>query len=329
MQRQSLYFTAPFETEIRTETLPTLQPDQLLIETHYSAISAGTEMLLYRGEMPLGIATDTSIAALAGTMQYPLKYGYACVGKVVAVGRETAAHWLHRMVFAFNPHETHFITTPEAVQIVPDGVAADVATLLPNMETAVSFAMDGRPVIGERVVIFGQGIVGLLTTMLLAQFPLSSLTTVDLSPQRRALSLALGAQQSVETVGQMAAENDLVYELTGNPHLINHAISILGYNGRIIVGSWYGTKVAPLRLGDEFHRNGIQLISSQVSALHPRWRGRWTKSRRLETSWEHLHSVPKTLLTNNIPFMKIDSAYQHMMAAPGQTGQIIVVYQTP
>ncbi|MCZ7668829.1 MAG: hypothetical protein M5U34_17320 [Chloroflexi bacterium] len=148
-----------------------MQPDEILVQTAVSAISPGTEMLLYRGQMPSDMALDDTITALDGVITYPLKYGYAAVGQVVENGQGCCDGVARRFVFAFNPHESHFITKPGDMLPLPDGMEPETAVFLPNMETAVSFVMDGRPVIGERVAVFGQGVVGLLTTSLLAQFP--------------------------------------------------------------------------------------------------------------------------------------------------------------
>ena len=62
---------------------------------------------------------------------------------------------------------------------MPADLPPQDAVLLPFMETAVSFVMDGQPLIGEQVVVFGQGVIGLLATRLLAEYPLASLVTVD------------------------------------------------------------------------------------------------------------------------------------------------------
>ena len=193
VRRQSLWFTAPFQVTVREEQLPVLQPDEMLVETAVSAISPGTEMLLYRGQMPSEMAFDETIAALEGGVAFPLKYGYAAVGQVIETGKDVDGAWNGRFVFAFNPHESHFITKPDYVLPLPEGLAPETAVFLPNMETAVSFVMDGSPVIGERVVVFGQGVVGLLTTRLLAQFPLAELVTVDGYALRREWSEKMGA----------------------------------------------------------------------------------------------------------------------------------------
>ena len=170
----------------------------MLVETQFSAISPGTELLIYRGQAPSDLAADENIAALSGSLVFPLQYGYAAVGTVIEVGDDLSPKWIDRTVFSFQPHQTHFITTPEQVIPLPEGVSPQSAVFLPNMETAVNFLMDGHPLIGERVAVFGQGIVGLLTTALLSKFPLKDLLTLDLYPNRRAASLDAGAIQSFD-----------------------------------------------------------------------------------------------------------------------------------
>ena len=105
---------------------------QVLVQTVASAISSGTEMLLYRGQMPPGTAVDETIEALAGTFQYPLKYGYAAVGRVIALGRDVPADWEGRLVFAFNPHETHFVARPAHLLPVPAGMAPETPSSCPT-----------------------------------------------------------------------------------------------------------------------------------------------------------------------------------------------------
>jgi 2-desacetyl-2-hydroxyethyl bacteriochlorophyllide A dehydrogenase len=301
MQRHALFFTAPYQLELRQEPLPPLPNDGLLVQTVVSAISPGTEMLLYRGQMPADLMADATIAAL-GEGGYPQKYGYAAVGRVIEIGKSVDKAWRDRLVFAFQPHQSHFVAKPDEVLPLPDGMQPETAVFLPNMETAVSFIMDAQPGIGEQVAVFGQGIVGLLTTSLLAQLPLACLLTLDGYPLRRDWSQKLGATASLDpTISDLADQVqaalphashhpglDLAFELSGNPAALDMAIGLMGFNGRILIGSWYGRKRANLDLGGHFHRSQIQLISSQVSHIAPRWQGRWSKARRMAVAWEML-----------------------------------------
>ena len=87
---------------------------------------------------------DETITALSGALTFPLRYGYAAVGRVIAVGSPTEQVWQGRLVFAFQPHASHFLCTPTDLHPVPDSLSPEEAVFLPNMETAVNFLMDGH-----------------------------------------------------------------------------------------------------------------------------------------------------------------------------------------
>lgn len=322
---------------------PIPRPDahEVLVRAEVSAISAGSELLVYRGEFPEGEKIDASIPALAGDFEYPFSYGYALVGRVVSRGREVDSAWDDRLVFAFHPHVSHFLASPESLIPVPEGVAPDAAVFLPNMETAAGLVMDGRPLIGETVAVLGQGVVGLLTTALLAAFPLESLVTADRWQDRREASLAIGAQASLDpdaddylarmrSFGRGAGPGrglDLVFELSGSLRALNEAIAVVGYNGRVIVGSWYGGKPASLDLGSRFHRNRIRVLSSQVSTLAPGLRGRWTKERRLFLAWREIKRVrPDRWITHRFSIEQAQDAYRFLDRHDGEGLQVVFVY---
>ena len=342
MKRRAVLFTAPGAVEVCAEEMAAPQGEEFLVETVVSAISAGTEMLFYRGQVPAGMAADSSIAGLTGAVRYPLKYGYACVGRVCEErGRRSRAAPCGRLVFAFHPHESHFCAGPQALLPVPEGMPPQQAALLPNAETAVNLVMDGAPLVGERVVVMGLGIVGLLTTALLARFPLAALLAVDPLPHRRRTALQLGASQAIDPdgadgsalLGEALADAsvggktgvDLIYELSGQPAALDAAVCAAGFDSRIVVGSWYGSKPAALQLGGSFHRNRVRLISSQVSTIAPHLRGRWTKARRLESAWQLLSKLPADeLISHRFPLDQAAAAYALIDNHPEQTLQVIL-----
>ncbi len=340
MKRRSLVFASPYRAEIREETIPALLPEQVLVETLVSAISSGTEMLVYRGQFPESVVVDETINALAGRFQYPLKYGYSAVGRVVALGSDVGPEWDGRLVLAFHSHESHFAASMNELILVPEDMSAETATLLPNMETAVSFLHDGQPLLGEQVAIFGQGIVGLLTTYLLSRFPLRRLVTLDRFANRRHASTLAGAHTSLDPNADNIAEQlhtqlyegsyqgtDLTYELSGAPSALDQAIAVTGFHGRIVVGSWYGQKRASLDLGGSFHRSRIQLISSQVSTIAPELSGRWSKNRRITAAWDMLRATEVSpLITHRYPIEEAPAAYSLLDQSPEQAIQILLTY---
>lgn len=334
--RRSLVFSAPRRVLIDIGQPADPGPGEVSVRAVCSAISAGTESLVYTGLFPEAIDTDATIAALGGRMRYPLKYGYAAVGEVTACGQGVDPAWIGRLVFAFNPHESCFTAPASAVQAVPPGIAPEEAVFLPNMETAVNFVMDGAPLIGERVLVLGQGIVGLLTTALLARFPLQTLVTFDQYALRRQASLETGAALSLDPAGIDPAQvvesflnggADLCYEITGRPEALDLAVGLTGFAGRVVIGSWYGRKRATVDLGGRFHRSRIRLIASQVSTLAPELSGRWSKERRFGVAWDMIRIVhPARFITHRFPLEQADAAYRLLDEDPAAALQILFTY---
>jgi 2-desacetyl-2-hydroxyethyl bacteriochlorophyllide A dehydrogenase len=334
--RRTVYFIGPHQAELREESLPAPAPGQMLVQTTVSAISSGTEMLIYRGQFPGGVSLDASIPALKGDFHFPLSYGYAAVGRVTDLGEGVPEAWLGRPVFSFQPHTSHFLATPETVFLCPEGLPAESACFLPGMETAVNFVQDGAPLLGENAMVFGQGIIGLLTAALLREFPLQSLVTADRYPRRREASQALGVTACLDPATPdfrgtlftlLPAGADLTFELSGAPAVLNDAIAATMFSGRVVIGSWYGDKTASIDLGGTFHRSRIRLISSQVSSLAPELSGRWDKSRRFEVAWRALQRIqPQKWITQRFAHENAAEAYELLDHSPLETIQVILEY---
>lgn len=325
---KTLFFTAPKKVELRETSLPALKEDEVLVETICSAISAGTEMLVYRGEFPhLADAQDN----ISSGLKYPLAYGYACVGRIKETGKQVAQSMRGKLVFAFQAHTSQFILPPSSLIFLPEGLSPETACFLPNMETAVNLAQDGAPILGERALVLGQGVIGLLTAALLSEFPLESLVTVDHYELRRNALRYEGQRLKVESFSPtdlQPATFDLVFELSGSPSALNDAIALTTFSGRVVIGSWYGQKRAEINLGGVFHRSRIKLISSQVSTLSPELSGRWDKSRRFNVAWKALERIkPEKWITHRFSLETAGKAYQLLDENPQETLQIIFEYQ--
>lgn len=340
---KSLYFEGPGCVKIRESSISAPGSGQVLVKTVFSAISAGTESLVYRGEWPEDLTVDENISTIRGEFSYPLRYGYASVGRVIQTGENVSPEYLGKLVFAFNPHESVFISRIENLVLIPEILSPEAACFIPNMETAISLVMDGSPIIGEVVAIFGQGVVGLLTTAVLSSMRLAKIVTFDKYKLRRKASFGLGADLSIDSTSDFGVERfegffqnslssdfraDLTYELSGRPEALNQAITITGFDGRIVLGSFYGSKKADIQLGSWFHRSRIKIISSQVSSIAPRWTGRWTKSRRLGLALRMLEEIePDNLITHRINFNEAENAYKLIDERPDEVLQVILNYE--
>lgn len=331
-----LWFTQPLRVEVRPLSLRPPADGEILIQTLCSAVSAGTEMLVYRGQVPEGMLLDSTISGMREKISYPLPYGYACVGRVLDTGRGVDAAWTGRLVFAFAPHATHFISTPAAVIPVPDDVEPETAVFLANLETAVNLVQDGNPQLGERVVVLGQGVVGLLLSRLLSGFPLAWLGAVEAMAPRRERSLQMGVQQVFKPDTELAALKsqlggtgaDLVFEVSGAPEALDLALSLCGFTSRIVVGSWYGNKSGGINLGGDAHRNRVQIMTSQVSSIAPGLSGRWDKLRRFELCWQLLRQLPvRELISHRLPLSQAPQLYERLHSAPATVLQALFVYE--
>lgn len=324
---RQLWFIAPYQVAVRSGPHSSIPADYVRVRTLCSAISAGTEMLVYRGQLPDELTLDASIAAMHTSPAYPLQYGYASVGVVEALGEDVDPQWLGKRVFSFAPHASHFFSTSNTLIELPAEVDVEDAVFLANMETAVNLVQDGRPVIGERVAVLGQGIVGLLLTGVLARFPLADLLAVEGIAARRELARQLGATNSCAPSQVDSDEADLIYEVSGVPEALNSAIDLAAYDSRIIVGSWYGKKSAAIELGGKAHRNRITISTSQVSTIAPQLSGRWSKARRFSVAWKMLKSIkPSRLITHRVSIHEAEYIYKQLHETPEQIVQAVFVY---
>ena len=275
MKARALWTVAPCVVELREHDLPEPGPDQVLVETRATGISRGTERLVFEGRVP-----SSQWAAMRAPLQYgefpaPLSYGYAAVGVV----RAGAPHLLGKRVFVLHPHHDHFIAPAAMCTPVPDDVPDRRAVLAANMETAVNILWDARPMVGERALVVGAGVVGLLATWLLARIPGLDLHVCDLDATRGDLVQRFGARFCAPD--DAPANRDLIVHASASPAGLRLALARAGFEARIIEASWFGAKECPLPLGEAFHSKRLSLISTQVGHIAAAMRGRRSYGERL------------------------------------------------
>ena len=333
MTRQSLLFCGPRRVELREESVGPPPPGHVLARTRVSAISAGTELMAFRGDLPRDMPLDETLGSLGpGTFTYPFRYGYASVGEVIACGDGVDAAWIGRRVFSFQPHATAFVAPAENALVVPAELASESAVLFAQMETAVNLTLDGAPLLGEVVLVIGQGVVGLLVTALLARFPLATLAVAENIAARADAGRRLGADDVVTSIkdcervlGSRGA--DLVYELSGNPEALELALGAAGHEARVVVGSWYGNKRSPIDLGGRFHRRRLRLISSQVSHIGAALSARWDRIRRFASVWTSLTEIDTlSLVTHRVPIQDAQAAFALLDQHPAEALQVLLTY---
>ena len=129
MRRLSLFFTAPGKVSIEESPISSPATDQIMVKTIVSAISPGTEMLIYRGQFPRDAAIDETIPSLKGEFSFPMKYGYAAVGEVAQIGNGIDKGWEGKTVFSFHPHESQFLCEAKELVPLPSGISPEFKRL--------------------------------------------------------------------------------------------------------------------------------------------------------------------------------------------------------
>jgi hypothetical protein len=191
----------------------------------------------------------------------------------------------------------------ENVISIPDDVCFEDAAFLPSIETALSLVMDARPMLGERVAVIGQGLIGTLVSLLLVTAMNADVTVVDTDQRRLAASARCNPLaktwngRHIDVSVDSLLDFDVAIEVSGHLGGLQTAIDATGSGGRIILGSLYGESIGNVKLGTRFHRSGISLRASQVSLIPPELRSRWTKERRFDLAWQLLKALqPSQLL---------------------------------
>ena len=274
-EARAFWVAAPGRGEIRAQRLHPPGAGELLIRARASAISRGTETLVFRGEVPHSEWQRMRCPFQEGEFPAPVKYGYAMAGIV----EDGSAELCGRRVFCLHPHQDRFIVPENAALAIPDGVPDRRAALAANMETAINGLWDGGPGPGDRIAVVGAGVVGSLVAALAARMPGAEVELIDIDPDRAALAAALGC--GFAAPHQARGEADLVIHASGNPDGLATALAIAGVEATVLEMSWYGTRVVPLALGAAFHSRRLSLRSSQVGSVPPDRRARWSRRRRL------------------------------------------------
>jgi NADPH:quinone reductase-like Zn-dependent oxidoreductase len=275
MQGKALWYVGPGRAELRQEAVAAPKPGEVLLRALFGAISRGTERLVHAGRVPASEYDRMRAPMMGGAFPFPVKYGYATVGRVEAGPAELQG----RIAFSLHPHQNLFTLPAEAVVPLPDDVPPARAVLAANMETALNAVWDGAPGPADRIAIVGGGLVGLLVAYLCARLPGADVTVVDVAPARAALARALGARfaQPDDAPGDC----DLVVHASATAAGLATALRLAGEEASVLELSWYGSGDVAAPLGQAFHSRRLRLISSQVGKVAPSHRSRWTYGRRL------------------------------------------------
>jgi threonine dehydrogenase-like Zn-dependent dehydrogenase len=306
---EALWYVAPGRAEMRRESVPAPGPGEVLVRALHGALSRGTERLVLAGRVPPSEYARMRGPHMRGDFPFPVKYGYATVGRVEAGPKDLAG----RTVFALHPHQSRFVLPADAVTPVPDGVPPRRAVLAANMETALNATWDAAPGPSGRIAVVGAGVVGALVAWLCGRLPKTQVTLVDVQPGRAALAERLGVGFALPA--DAPRDCDFVFHTSASAAGLATALALAGDEASIIELSWYGAGDVPVPLGGAFHSRRLRLISSQVGKVAPSRRAEFTHARRLAAAIELLADPAlDALLNERTPFRDLPQQLPRLLS---------------
>ncbi len=343
---RAFWCTAPGSGELREERLPDPGPATRLVRTLASGVSRGTEALVSAGRVPPSQYQAMRAPLMAGDFPFPVKYGYSAVGVTESEpteggpakrgfsgrgfsGRGLAERGLAdgalpletqsgfgQRVFVLHPHQDRFIAPAAMCIPVPDAVPTPRAVLAANMETALNLLWDAAPLPGERMLVVGAGVVGLLAAALLARIPGAAVTVVDLDPARAALAHAFGCDFALPDAAPDGQE--LIVHSSASEAGLRLCLTHAAFEARIIEASWYGDAAPSVPLGEAFHARRLRLIASQVGSVAAPMRGRRSHAERLRLALALLTDARfDALLEGPTAFADLPAAMPTILRAGG------------
>ena len=294
---RAFWLREPGFGEIRNVVVPKPDPGEVLVRTLRSAVSRGTETLVFRGGVPADQGDQMRAPFQEGSFPGPVKYGYLNVGRV----EHGPPDLVGRTVFCLYPHQTAYVVPAAAVVAVPNDVPPARAVLAGTVETAVNALWDAAPLVGDRVTVVGGGMVGLCVARLLVGIPGVEVTVVDVDPGRAEVAAAIGAGFALPA--DAPGGRDLVVHASASSEGLQLSLDLLAAEGIVLDLSWYGDAEVRLRLGGAFHSGRLSIRSSQVGMVSPGRRSRRSTTDRLALALQLLRDPAfDALITGSSPF---------------------------
>lgn len=305
-------------------------PDDVVVASRFSGISRGTEALVFQGRVPASEWRRMRAPLQEGDFPFPVKYGYAAVGEVVAGpalggsslgGSSLAGPSLGgsalggRAVFVLHPHQDRFAAPAAMAVPLPAGLPLGRAALAANAETALNIVWDAGIGPGDRVAVVGAGVVGALAGWIVARMPGTEVTLVDVNPRRAGLAQALGCAFALPEAAPAGC--DAVIHASATAAGLATAIGLAGQEAAVVEASWYGDRPVTVGLGGAFHSRRISLVASQVGEIAAARRPRWSHRRRLEAALALLADpAADALLSGETAFADLPGRYGEILADP-------------
>jgi 2-desacetyl-2-hydroxyethyl bacteriochlorophyllide A dehydrogenase len=350
---RALVLEGPRNLRLRADDAAELGPRDVRVRTLLSGVSHGTALNLYRGTSAFADREfDWDLRGFVRPQPprptYPAVLGYELVGTVEETGSEIDELSPGDLVHAGVPHREEAVLDFDAVQRatyplvrLPEQVPTQRWLFVSLGMVALLAVHDARIKLGDRVAVFGLGAIGLLVSQLARLAGAERVIGVDLIAARRELASQHGADAVLDPAE--AAEGaglaikraggrgvDVAIETSGSTAALNDAVAAAGLGGTVVTVGFYQGGAPELRLGEEWHHNRLDMVSSM---------GAWGAPHRAFPAWDRLR-VARTVVDllaagrlevdslpiRRFPFEEAVEAYTWLDAHPDEAIKVALTY---
>jgi threonine dehydrogenase-like Zn-dependent dehydrogenase len=342
----ALVVPRPHEMTVVETPEPPLAEGRFRAATLFSGVSAGTELTWYRGTSPyLAAGWDGELGLFEPgrpAQRFPVeRLGYMDVARVTASrtavvpeGALVAMAYGHRTVHHGDPVTEHVVRVPEALDPVLGIYVAHLGPICANGLLHAAADAGGTTldagVRGRLVLVTGGGAIGLLVGLLARHHGATEVVVADPTPERRAAAVGLGLRavdDTPELVRELKAAwrhgpadhgADVVFQCRGQAAALGSALRALRPQGTVVDLAFYTSGADVVRLGEEFHHNGLAVRCAQIGRV-PRglahlWDRRRLSAETLEVLAAHGEAVRAHLLSDVVPFEEAPRLFADLSA---------------
>lgn len=362
MRDRTVVVTGPGKVAVWDEEPVPLRDGTFRVRTLYSGVSAGTELSYIKGTNPLLTSTWNPALGLfeptAPASPYPVKrLGYMEVGRVeasrtpaIADGALVAMAYGHRTGYLADPLVDRFVPLPDDLDPLLGIYVAHMGPICANGLLHAAADLHGTDVRdlgdgvrGRRVAVIGTGVVALLTALFARRHGAASVVVLDPTPARRAVATALGLDTLDPTADDPAVilktrwrhttddrGADVVFQCRGRDFALHLALRLLRPQGTVVDLAFYQGGGDALRLGAEFHHNGLTIRCGQIGRVPRGLTPTWDRDRLSAATIELLRAdgaaIRTHLFSTPVPFDRAPALLTELAAGHHTKPQLVFSY---
>jgi 2-desacetyl-2-hydroxyethyl bacteriochlorophyllide A dehydrogenase len=287
MHARQAVIVEPYKAAVREVELPPPAPNQILVRTEVSAVSAGTELAVYTGTHQW--LKDPNLP----DWKFPFRPGYSAAGTVAEVGSGVTG-WQpgDRVSYPGNHASAELLTLGHErgrLWKLPPGLDAERAAWACVARYGMGASIRAGITLGRSAAVLGLGIIGQFALRCLLAAGANPVAGIDGVRMRREAALAAGADHVIDPgagdvreqlaccLGTRGAE--IVGDATGIPDAVPTAMSLACDGGQVVVVGSPRGRAKEVNFYDDLHRRYIEVTGAHGNMLfepaHTRLAGAW------------------------------------------------------